>query len=501
MGDQDGQNDDPPEGSGSADRSTGLDGPPSVTEREYELIFKQSPEEIYINDTEGHILDVNETVLEELGYTREELLSMEVPDIEVGLDEEVIREKLQSLDAGSIQRVEEEGLRRRKDGSTFPVEVWVSKVESDGTERFIALSRDITERKEREHELERQKAFTDDLLDAIEDVVYVLGPDGDLINWNAAAEEVTGYTSEELGSMNALDFFTEEDTEAVAAALEEAFETGHARVEVDFLTANDESIPYEFIANVFGNPEGEPVVAGVGRDRRLHAEYEQELEEQRDNLEILNQVVRHDIRNDMAVVRGRANLLEEYVEEAGREHLEAVQSSTENAIQLTGTARDLSETMLSTEEDVEPVRLDQHLEPTIENARSKFDNTVITVEDGIPDVRVCGNTLLKAVFRNLIQNAVIHNDKEVPAVDILTALDEETVTVAIADNGPGIPDDQKETIFGKGEKGLDSPGTGIGLYLVESLVEQYGGDVWAEDNDPEGSVFYVELPRVDEEEQ
>jgi signal transduction histidine kinase len=83
-------------------------------------------------------------------------------------------------------------------------------------------------------------------------------------------------------------------------------------------------------------------------------------------------------------------------------------------------------------------------------------------------------------------------------VQISTALDEGTATVAIADNGPGIPDDRKETIFGKGEKGLDSPGTGLGLYLVRTLVEQYGGDIWVEDNDPEGSVFYVELPIAEE---
>ena len=75
---------------------------------------------------------------------------------------------------------------------------------------------------------------------------------------------------------------------------------------------------------------------------------------------------------------------------------------------------------------------------------------------------------------------------------------EESTTVRVADNGPGIPDTQKETIFGKGEKGLDSPGTGLGLYLVRTLVKQYGGAVWVEDNDPEGSVFVVERPLTEE---
>ena len=86
------------------------------------------------------------------------------------------------------------------------------------------------------------------------------------------------------------------------------------------------------------------------------------------------------------------------------------------------------------------------------------------------------------------------------------------VTIRVADNGPGVTDAAKEDIFGKGGNGLDSDGTGIGLYLVKSLVESYGGDVWVEDREAgdavdaetpadtttEGAVFVVELPTVTE---
>lgn len=68
-----------------------------------------------------------------------------------------------------------------------------------------------------------------------------------------------------------------------------------------------------------------------------------------------------------------------------------------------------------------------------------------------------------------------------------------------ADNGPGVPDDQKETIFGKGSMGKDSTGAGLGLYFVETLVESYGGDVRVEDDDPTGAVFEIALKRADQD--
>jgi signal transduction histidine kinase len=119
---------------------------------------------------------------------------------------------------------------------------------------------------------------------------------------------------------------------------------------------------------------------------------------------------------------------------------------------------------------------------------------VVTVEGSIPDVEVVGNDMLGSVFRNLLRNATQHNDKTPPEVTVSAAEHDDIVEVRIADNGPGVPDAQKDEIFGRGEKGLESSGAGIGLYLVQSLVDTYGGDVFVEDNDPEGAVFVVELP-------
>jgi len=415
----------------------------------------------------------------------------DVDDVEAALDAHI---------AGETDYYDTEHRMRTADGDWK----WIRDVgkiferdSDDNPVRAVGIHIDIDERKQRERKL-RQFGKA---VEQTAHIVYITDTDGTIEYVNPAFEDITGISKSEavgqdpsvLKSGEYDDKYYEELWETILSGEQWADEMFEERADGEKIILNQTISP---ITDEDGHPQK---FVAVGQDITQQKQHEQKLEEQRDNLEVLNQVVRHHIRNDMNVVSGRANLLEEHVEEGGKKDLEAIQDSVESATGLTKTARDLSDIMLSTEEDVEPTRLDQCLNSVIRNVREKFDTAVITTEDQIPGTQVRGNELLETVFRNLIYNAVVHNDKQKPEVRVSMGIDEETTTVRIADNGPGIPDTQKETIFGKGEKGLDSPGTGLGLYLVQTLVKQYGGDVWVEDNDPEGSVFIVELPKADAE--
>ncbi len=220
------------------------------------------------------------------------------------------------------------------------------------------------------------------------------------------------------------------------------------------------------------------------------------LKEQLEDLQLLNQVMRHDIRNDLQLVQAYAELLSDHVDEEGTEYLEIVKENTKSAISLTTTARDLAQVMLRDEAGTDEISLSQVLNQQVQEVRTGYPDAVVTVVDSFPSVTVKADDMLGSVFRNLLKNAIQHNDKNPPEVAITATASETEVEVRIADNGPGIPDDQKDEIFGKAETGLESPGAGIGLYLVRSLVTTYGGEVWVEDNSPEGAIFVVTLPRA-----
>lgn len=223
---------------------------------------------------------------------------------------------------------------------------------------------------------------------------------------------------------------------------------------------------------------------------------ERELQDKTEQLKALNRVVRHDIRNDMSVILGWAEAVQDHVTEEGEDALERVLKKSRHVIKVTETARafvdSLSEEGMA---ELEPIALDERLEAELAAVRDSHPDANVRVSGDLPEVSVQANEMLSSVFRNLFENAVLHHDEETPTITVTCDEQAETVQIRIADNGPGIPHNRKQDIFGKGEQGLESPGTGIGLYLVHTLTEQFGGDVWIEDNDPKGAIFVVELPK------
>jgi PAS domain S-box-containing protein len=119
-----------------------------------EGLFENSPDMINVHDTDGTIVDVNRRLCEETGYGEAELVGRKVWEIDRDITPERARTLWEGMSVGDQRRIE--GAFRRRDGSTFPVEVHIRRLGMDGEECFAVISRDISDRKQYERELERQ---------------------------------------------------------------------------------------------------------------------------------------------------------------------------------------------------------------------------------------------------------------------------------------------------------------------------------------------------------
>lgn len=243
--------------------------------------------------------------------------------------------------------------------------------------------------------------------------------------------------------------------------------------------------------------DGSPLkVTGVVIDITRRKQVEADLRRKNEQFSLLNRIVRHDIRNDMTVINGWTDLLRDDLPAEYADELDRISRASQHTLELTKEARDVMELLEGDDDpDLHPVSLKQLLTDEVDRVRTFFEQVEVQVED-IPDVQVRANAMLSSVFGNILNNAVQHNDAETVRITIGTEHTNGTIRVRIADNGPGIPEQQRIDIFERDTKGLDSEGAGLGLYLVEALVTAYGGDVWISDNEPRGAVFTVALRQV-----
>ena len=222
------------------------------------------------------------------------------------------------------------------------------------------------------------------------------------------------------------------------------------------------------------------------------------LSTEREKLTVLNQILSHDVRNDLNVVLLLAELLEERVDDGTRTYVRRLERAATEAVELTETTTSFLETIDREGRDTGPVPLRAVVDSQVERTREAYPSADVR-RGPIPDVSVVADDLLPTVVRNILSNAVQHNHADEPLVEVDAERTGDTVVLRVADDGPGVPDDRKEEVFGRGERGLESEGSGIGLYLVDTLTREYGGSVWVEDNVPEGAVFSVELPLARED--
>ncbi|KUG19913.1 sensory transduction histidine kinase [hydrocarbon metagenome] len=220
---------------------------------------------------------------------------------------------------------------------------------------------------------------------------------------------------------------------------------------------------------------GQEIGAGILRcmlQKRVEAAYREA------NLYL--DILTHDIKNAENVSSIYSELLLEILNGKPAEYARKLRASIRKSIDILGNVSTIRR-IHHEKAHLVPVGIDA----VIRNEIGNFPEVAITYEDSGREV--WADRLLSEVFTNLIGNAVKFGGPDVGIAVTVESFDDEdnTVLVSVEDTGPGVPDETKESIFHRFEQGRSQGrGEGLGLFITKTLIERYGGRIWAEDRVP-----------------
>ncbi|KPN31676.1 sensory histidine kinase AtoS [Halolamina pelagica] len=313
----------------------------------------------------------------------------------------------------------------------------------------------------------REQAF-----EQVEDAILITSPDGEVLDANRKAADLLGpdVVAKELSSVLRAHRETEIDTDPGILSI----------------TRDDEIRYYSVKESPVTHYRGMQGRVVVLTDVTPITNRQQDLELFK---QVITRVFRHNFRNRLNVIAGYAGMLDS--DEDVDEYASRIRSSAEELIATTRKTKDVAK--IFTDEQAESLSLDRVVDRAV--ASLELGETPSSISVDVPAVWVTAHPKLHVAIRELVENAVVHNDGTGPAnVDIYASVEDERVTLFVEDDGPGIPRFELQVLDAEEETDL-SHGSGIGLWLVHWIVKRSDGDLVSRTG-PDGSCIGVRLRRA-----
>ncbi|MFB6122100.1 MAG: sensor histidine kinase [Haloferacaceae archaeon] len=210
-------------------------------------------------------------------------------------------------------------------------------------------------------------------------------------------------------------------------------------------------------------------------------------ERERKQLEHLNHYLRHEVLNEAQKIIGHAAVLEEQLDadEKG-EHLTVIRRSGDDISEFIQSIRTILKAS-DHDPELDAVDVSSVLETEANALRRLYPSARITI-DGRESTDALAGELVNRIFRNLLENAIVHNDAPV-TITTTVETSGNWVTVRIRDDGSGIPEGERESLF-SAPNGGDH---GYGLFFANNLAEIYGGELELVRTGTEGTEFSIRL--------
>ncbi len=507
----------------------------------FRRLIEHAGDAIFVHNMEGRILEVNRQAWASLGYTRVELLELNIADVDPEVIAEQHRKRFWEELTPEQPVVTFEGTHTRKDGTIFPVEVRLGLLEAGPETTMIGLARDITERKRTQQALQSALLRSQTILETSMDGFYTVLPDGSIADCNAAFCEIVGYSCDQLLSMTIADLEATETAEETARHLQKVMQAGSDRFETAHQRNDGTIVDLEISTTVVELP-GESFFVSYARDiteRKQMAEelnaFRQHLERlveertaqlERVNRELAEQIaerkrlqakliqaskmsalgtmaggIAHEVRNPLSIISSCNQLLQEHPDsqEVHQQCIEKIATACQRASLI---IENLLTFAAPSKEQTQPVDLNAVLNNAIVLLSHSMDQQGITLEKNCgPDLpSIMGNqALLQQVFINLMLNA-IDAMPEGGSLQVGTRMTEQgEVAIEFTDSGRGISPEHLPKIFDPffTTKSVGE-GVGLGLSISYSIIQQHKGTIAVRSQPGQGSTFTVQLLTVAE---
>ncbi|HRO41444.1 MAG TPA: PAS domain S-box protein [Flavipsychrobacter sp.] len=481
---------------------------------------------ILLLDTNGIIQNWNRGAEKIQGYQEDDIIGKHFSifylqeDIDTHLPQKLMEE------AYGSGRVAQEGWRQRNDGTRFWGSITITALHDDDGNviGFSEVTRDLTDKKLFEDKLRMSEERYHQMVAEVQDyAIILLSATGVIENWNAGAESIKGYKSEDVLGKNFQIFYPQEDRERglPEILLTEAREKGKAMHEGWRIRKDGSKFWGTIVITALHNKKGDVIgFSKVTRDltdKKLSedklAAYTAELEVQNSELEQFAYVASHDLQEPLRKIQTFAGLIRERFDdkEFVERYFEKLDASAKRMSELIRSL--LNYSRLSKERN-ELMNESVDLNVILKNVKQDFELMIeekqaVIVSDPLPTI--AGHPLqLGQLFSNLVSNALKFSPSEakvtlryskMPKKQIHDApyqLNEEYYhCITVEDNGIGFEQQYSKLIFSLFQRlhgKQDYAGTGIGLALCKKIAENHNGFITATSEAGKGAKFSVYLP-------
>jgi len=314
----------------------------------------------------------------------------------------------------------------------------------------------------------------DRVLDSMDDAVVITDDDGAVLRLNAVARVTFG--AEERTAVG-------RPLPALVGRPSAAFEDGTTTSLETAQGVRQFAVTRSAVTDGSGFERGTVLVLRDVTQRRTR--------EQR--LEVLNRVLRHNLRNDATSIIGRAQLIS--AGHGDEESAEQIIDTTRDLVGVAETARDI-ENMMATGGTDERAAVGGIVTTVVRELEAGYPAVDVTTALPADATAAVSPRVLENVLAQLVENAAEHNDAAEPIVVVSAEIDGDALTVAVSDNGPGIPDNER-AVLAAGQEDPLQHGSGLGLWAVQWGVTQMGGRLSLSGNDPRGTTVSITVPAAE----